>query len=165
MTQIQQRELAIKEAELQHKIEMDKMKLELEAAKTKINKELQEDRLESEDKREGVRIAAKLATDAAKDQKEEAVKFSAFAQWCEDTERVRNNEITASSEKIEQLAAKIEKDAAHIKQSTARIQELDEDVGRWKQDTDSVRSVRSREKADFTATKTDLTERTPFTFG
>ena len=51
---------------------MDKMKLELEAAKTKINKELQEDRLESEDKREGVRIAAKLATDAAKDQKEEA---------------------------------------------------------------------------------------------
>ena len=72
LTQIQQRELAIKEAELQHKIEMDKMKLELEAAKTKINKELQEDRLESEDKREGVRIAAKLATDAAKDQKEEA---------------------------------------------------------------------------------------------
>ena len=72
LTQIQQRELAIKEAELQHKIEMDKMKLELEAAKTKINKELQEDRLESEDKREGVRIAAKLATDASKDQKEEA---------------------------------------------------------------------------------------------
>ena len=72
LTQIQQRELAIKEKELQHKIEMDKMKLELEAAKTKINKDLQEDRLESEDKREGVRIAAKLATDAAKDQKEEA---------------------------------------------------------------------------------------------
>jgi len=72
LTQIQQRELAIKEKELQHKIEMDKMKLELETAKTKINKELQEDRLESEDKREGVRIAAKLATDASKDQKEEA---------------------------------------------------------------------------------------------
>ena len=72
LTQIQQRELAIKEAELQHKIEMDKMNLELDAAKNKINKELQEDRLESEDKREGVRIAAKLATDASKDQKEEA---------------------------------------------------------------------------------------------
>ena len=72
LTQIQQRELAIKEKDHQHKIEMDKMKLELEAAKTKINKELQEDRLESEDKREGVRIAAKLATDASKDQKEEA---------------------------------------------------------------------------------------------
>jgi tellurite resistance protein len=51
---------------------MDKLKLELETAKTKINKDLQEDRLESEDKREGVRIAAKLATDASKDQKEEA---------------------------------------------------------------------------------------------
>ena len=72
LTQIQQRELAIKEAELQHKIQMDKLKLELEAAKTKINKDLQEDRLDSEDKREGVRIAAKLATDASKDMKEEA---------------------------------------------------------------------------------------------
>ena len=51
---------------------MDKMKLELEAAKTKINKDLQEDRLESEDRREGVRIAAKLATDASKDTKDEA---------------------------------------------------------------------------------------------
>ena len=51
---------------------MDKLKLELEAAKTKINKDLQEDRLDSEDKREGVRIAAKLATDASKDMKEEA---------------------------------------------------------------------------------------------
>ena len=51
---------------------MDKLKLELETAKTKINKDLQEDRLESEDKREGLRIAAKLATDASKDQKEEA---------------------------------------------------------------------------------------------
>ena len=52
--------------------QMDKLKLELEAAKTKINKDLQEDRLDSEDKREGVRIAAKLATDASKDMKEEA---------------------------------------------------------------------------------------------
>jgi len=51
---------------------MDIAKLELEAQKAMMNDEAQKDRLQSEDRREGVRIAAKLATDSAKDQKEEA---------------------------------------------------------------------------------------------
>jgi len=72
LTQIQQRELAIKEQELMHKKQMDIAKLELEAQKAMMNDEAQKDRLQSEDRREGVRIAAKLATDASKDQKEEA---------------------------------------------------------------------------------------------
>ena len=72
LTQIQQRELAIKEQELMHKKQMDIAKLELEAQKAMMNDENQKDRLESEDKREGVRIAAKLATDASKEQQEEA---------------------------------------------------------------------------------------------
>ena len=66
------RELAIKEQELMHKKQMDIAKLELEAQKAMMNDENQKDRLESEDKREGVRIAAKLATDASKEQQEEA---------------------------------------------------------------------------------------------
>ena len=72
LTQIQQRELAIKEQELMHKKQMDLAKLELEALKLKSNEETQKERLQSEDRREGVRIAAKLATDASKDQKDEA---------------------------------------------------------------------------------------------
>ena len=72
LTQIQQRELKIKEDELEHKKQMDLAKLELDALKTKNNEKIQTERLESEDRREGVRIAAKLATDASKDQKEEA---------------------------------------------------------------------------------------------
>jgi len=72
LTQIQQRELAIKEQELEHKKQMDIAKLELEAEKARMNENLQQNRLESEDKREGVRIAAKLATDASKEQQEEA---------------------------------------------------------------------------------------------
>ena len=72
LTQIQQRELKIKEDELEHKKQMDLAKLELDALKAKNNEKIQTDRLESEDRREGVRIAAKLATDASKDQKEEA---------------------------------------------------------------------------------------------
>ena len=72
LTQIQQRELAIKEQELMHKKQMDLAKLELEAQKAMMNDNNQKERLESEDRREGVRIAAKLATDASKEQQEEA---------------------------------------------------------------------------------------------
>jgi hypothetical protein len=72
LTQIQQRELKIKEDELEHKKQMDLAKLELDALKAKNNEKIQTERLESEDRREGVRIAAKLATDTSKDQKEEA---------------------------------------------------------------------------------------------
>jgi len=72
LTQIQQRELKIKEDELEHKKQMDLAKLELDALKAENNQKIQTERLESEDRREGVRIAAKLATDASKDQKEEA---------------------------------------------------------------------------------------------
>jgi hypothetical protein len=72
LTQIQQRELKIKEDELNHKKQMDLAKLELDALKVKNNEKIQTERLDSEDRREGVRIAAKLATDASKDQKEEA---------------------------------------------------------------------------------------------
>ena len=72
LTQIQQRELAIKEQELMHKKQMDLAKLELEAQKAMMNDNNQKERLQSEDRREGVRVAAKLATDASKDQKEEA---------------------------------------------------------------------------------------------
>jgi len=72
LTQIQQRELAIKEQELMHKKQMDIAKLELEAQKAMMNDNNQKERLDSEDRREGVRIAAKLATDASKEQQEEA---------------------------------------------------------------------------------------------
>jgi hypothetical protein len=72
LTQIQQRELAIKEQELEHKKQMDLAKLELEAQKARMNDDLQKERIDAENKKEGVRIAAKLATDASKEQQEEA---------------------------------------------------------------------------------------------
>ena len=51
LTQIQQRELAIKEQELEHKKQMDMAKLELEAQKAMMNDKNQTERLESENKR------------------------------------------------------------------------------------------------------------------
>ena len=65
LTQIQQRELAIKEQELEHKKQMDMARLELEANKSMTNEKLQTERLESENKREGARLGVAIAKNNA----------------------------------------------------------------------------------------------------
>ena len=71
LTVIQQRELAIKEAELKHKIEMDRASLDLDAT-TKIgNLDLQAERIKSENKRAGASIGARIATELDKEQRKD----------------------------------------------------------------------------------------------
>ena len=71
LTVIQQREIAIKEAELKHKIEMDRASLDLDAT-TKIgNLDLQAERIKSENKRAGASIGARIATDLDKEQRKD----------------------------------------------------------------------------------------------
>lgn len=71
LTQIQQRELQIKEAELKHKIEMDRASLDLDAT-TKIgNLDLQAERIKSENKRAGASIGARIATELDKEQRKD----------------------------------------------------------------------------------------------
>ena len=71
LTQIQQREIAIKEQELKHKMEMDRASLDLDAT-TKIgNLDLQAERIKSENKRAGASIGARIATDLDKEQRKD----------------------------------------------------------------------------------------------
>jgi hypothetical protein len=93
-----------------------------------------------------------------KEKEAEAVRFSAFSQWCENTKKSKTDEINAGNEKIESLEAKIEKARVLIEKLTDRILELEEDVSRWKKDEKSAATVRDAERADFTATVTDYTE-------
>ena len=81
LTQLQQRDMALKEAELQHKMRMDEAKLKVQAATAAGNIDVQKERIQSEDEREAARIgvrvselkgkenleAAKLAIDIAKE--------------------------------------------------------------------------------------------------
>jgi len=89
---------------------------------------------------------------------DEETKFSAFAQWCQNTKENKNTEIGEGNQKMETLSAQIEKARVLINQLTDRILELEEDVGRWKTDEKSATTVRDAERADFTATVTDYTE-------
>jgi hypothetical protein len=68
LTQIQQRELKIKEDELEHKKQMDLAKLELDTLKAQTNEKIQTDRIESENKREGARLGVALTKNSADNQ-------------------------------------------------------------------------------------------------
>lgn len=90
--------------------------------------------------------------------KDEEVKFSAFKEWCDGTRQRKKDEVTAGTDLMAKQVAKIQKCAVHIKGATARIQELEEDVGRWKQDEQSASTVRAQEKEDYEATALDYSE-------
>tara|TARA_B100000927_G_scaffold57669_1_gene44541 strand:- start:6807 stop:9236 length:2430 start_codon:yes stop_codon:yes gene_type:complete len=66
LTQIQRKELEIKEKELQHKIDLDNAKLELEKMKADNNEDIQMERIKSENKREGARLAVEVAKERNK---------------------------------------------------------------------------------------------------
>eukprot|EP00746_Dinoflagellata_sp_MGD_P161180 gnl/MRDRNA2_/MRDRNA2_88229_c0_seq1.p1 gnl/MRDRNA2_/MRDRNA2_88229_c0~~gnl/MRDRNA2_/MRDRNA2_88229_c0_seq1.p1 ORF type:complete len:689 (-),score=206.35 gnl/MRDRNA2_/MRDRNA2_88229_c0_seq1:46-1953(-) len=98
-----------------------------------------------------------LAKSQAEKQDEE-VKYSAYQQWCVGSTRVKKEEIADQDKSIELLNAEIQKAIADIEGLTARINELKEDIGRWKKDTNAASTIREKEKADFEATNLDYSE-------
>lgn len=71
LTQIQQRELALKEAEFEHKKQLDIAKLQSDMQSKMANQELQRERLQSEEEREGARLGVKVATEIDKASRED----------------------------------------------------------------------------------------------
>jgi len=67
LTVIQQRELALKERELDHKIDIENKKLQVNAATSAGNLFIQQERVESENDRSAANTMAKLATDAVRE--------------------------------------------------------------------------------------------------
>jgi len=99
-----------------------------------------------------------MVAKGTKEKEEEAVRFSAFSQWCTNIKRTKGDEIAAGNQKMEELNALIDKKTVDIKKLTERILELEEDVGRWKSDQKSATDVRTQEESDYTATLTDYSE-------
>ena len=70
LTQIQQRQLALKERQQAHQERVDMMKLEIEKVSKEQNIDVQRERIESEEVREGARIGAKIAEGNDKNKKD-----------------------------------------------------------------------------------------------
>ena len=66
LTQIQQRELALKEAEFQHKRELDLAKLQLDSQAKSANIMTEQARIASQERQEGARLGVKIATEKDK---------------------------------------------------------------------------------------------------
>lgn len=62
LTQIQQKELQIKEMEIQGKLAIERERLQLDALKSKANVDVQMQRIRSEDRREGARLGVRVAS-------------------------------------------------------------------------------------------------------
>ena len=78
LTQIQQKELQIKEMEVNGKLTLERERMQLDAMKAKANVDVQMERLRSEDRREGARLGVRVASqieDAKVSQKTEGVRL------------------------------------------------------------------------------------------
>jgi post-segregation antitoxin (ccd killing protein) len=71
LTQIQQREMSLKEAEFAHKKEMDIAKLQADMKSKSENISMQKDRLASEEQREGAKLGIKIASELEQSQKQD----------------------------------------------------------------------------------------------
>jgi len=76
-----------------------------------------------------LQLMGDMVAKGTKEKNEEAVKFSAFSQWCTDTQRTKSDEIAAGNQKMEELNALIDKKNCG-NQETDR-QNLGTGGGRW----------------------------------
>jgi hypothetical protein len=78
LTQMQQKELQIKEAEVMGRLEIERERLKLDQSKSDGNIDIQRERIRSEDRREGARIGVRIASqieDAKHKDKTEGVRL------------------------------------------------------------------------------------------
>lgn len=88
----------------------------------------------------------------------EAVKFSAYSQWCDNITAQKKKAIAKQTALIEKLTADILKAEADAQAAHEEIVELSDDISRWKSDNKAARDIRVKEAADFAATNQDYAE-------
>jgi hypothetical protein len=93
-----------------------------------------------------------------KELKDEQVAFSSFKQWCTDTSASKEKSIKKSTEEIENLNSAIAKAEADAAQLGEEIAVLDSDMDGFKAEMQAATEIRDKEKADYKAEHTDLSE-------
>jgi len=93
-----------------------------------------------------------------KDKHEEEVAFSAFHEWCDQTQAETKKNIAQAAAQIEQLKADIIKAEADAAELAQEIAELNDKIEKKQDEADKATAIRKNEKADYTATHTDFSE-------
>merc|ERR1719335_1581732 len=92
---------------------------------------------------------------------DEAVKFSAYKQFCDDTAVDKQRSITEANAMIEQLQADIQKAESDAEVLAQQIAELDAEIGSWEADKKKATEVRNKEHEDYRTTHRDPDPQAP----
>jgi len=93
-----------------------------------------------------------------KEKHEEEVEFSRFHEWCNQVRDEKTRSIADATAQIGELAAAIDKAEADAETLSGEIADLEKEVAKLTADADSATAQRKKEKADYDATHTDLSE-------
>merc|ERR1719217_210289 len=93
-----------------------------------------------------------------KEKGDEAIQFSSFKTFCDNTVSAKQQAIAEAGEMIETLTADIEKYEAEAATLAKEISALELDIGTWEGDTNAANKVREIEHTDYVATHKDYSE-------
>jgi chromosome segregation ATPase len=105
-----------------------------------------------------IQLLQNMATKGKAMKQDEAVKFSAYKQFCDDTAVDKQRSITEANAMIEQLQADIQKAESDAEVLAQQIAELDAEIGSWEADKKKATEVRNKEHEDYRTTHRDYTE-------
>merc|ERR1719331_3414967 len=90
--------------------------------------------------------------------KDEAVKFSAYKQFCDQTTASKTEAIKKANALMEQLSADIQMAESEVKQLAKQIGELDAQIAGFQGDEKAATEGRDKEKGDYKKTHLDYSE-------
>jgi len=105
-----------------------------------------------------IQLLQDMAAKGKANKQDEAVKFSAYKQFCDDTAEDKQRSITEANAMIEQLQADIQKAESDAEVLAQQIAELDAEIGSWEADKKKAIEVRDKEHNDYRTTHRDYTE-------
>jgi len=105
-----------------------------------------------------IQLLQDMAAKGKAEKADEAVKFSAYKQFCDDTATTKQNAIKEANAMIESLQADIQKAESDAAVLTQQIAELDADINAWSADKKAATEVRTSDKDDYRLTHKDYTE-------
>jgi len=105
-----------------------------------------------------IQLLQDMAAKGKAEKADEAVKFSAYKQFCDDTATSKQNAIKEANAMIETLQADIQKAESDAAVLTQQIAELDADIAAWNADKKAATEVRTSDKDDYRLTHKDYTE-------
>jgi hypothetical protein len=105
-----------------------------------------------------IQLLQGMAAKGMAEKQEEATKFAAFKQFCDDTVVLKQRSLKQANQAIEMLQADIQKAISDSSQIAARIEELDGLIAEFNGDKKAAIELREKEHAEYRKTHLDYTD-------